>query len=661
MSTSGPPSAGPVEEGQICDPDNISDTDQVTAKAKALACQLSSNPNDAKVVLMPGSFQNALKGDIILSPGSDAADNIIGALLRALDPPQHHSHSGFMTLNYFEITHCTASPERISDPHNIGIGGIDPNVLQYAWPGSISQTIDNAVGGEKWNEPTDPTGNKYYTIQGFTPEPLGFTDNNEFTTVYPLVIKPFPDNESAARPLLRKAADLARSKGARVNSDGNLIQKGGAYYCFYGYTKPEIALGFSDPAPASAGWAQGLSPAVCSSFIWLNMKANKINCVGPNSPETMDELSQAAQANGATVDATTLDGLFYYSAQVRQKAAQVLNTSLNDLISKGQGVLGGAVLSLGIGKGIANQILNMFAFNNPDMFGPLATNWQNPGDGNAVSPDNIQFWNPPYFGYAEPVQYLEKHLEQYTVSRWKSYTVTGIISGTVTDYNGNIVSRAYVYVDDAHNTYTDGNGYFELDNVPAGTYNLKVSATIPVNDTLQQVANGPSGPADQGQAIDTSKLKQDYNYNVQVVLNPLPNTFRQADISYDCNYDHSGGIGQQAGPIDTRTKTTTLYLNPDATIASYCDQFIYGTLYYVNFGLSLQLLQDLSIQVKATLEPFDYSGNPEPSPAPITFNVPAGGVYGQIFTFEVDGVTDLVSWTNGPIKFSIQVNNNQQS
>jgi hypothetical protein len=53
---------------------------------------------------------------------------------------------------------------------------------------------------------------------------------------------------------------------------------------------------------------------------------------------------------------------------------------------------------------IADQLLNCFAFGDANMAGN--SGWQNPGDGNAVSPDNILWWNPPYYGYAEPLQFL---------------------------------------------------------------------------------------------------------------------------------------------------------------------------------------------------------------------------------------------------------------
>ena len=57
----------------------------------------------------------------------------------ALTPPQHHGHSGIMTANFFEITHCTAAVERITDNVNKDALGI---------PTSLRPTCCNTPGPE---------------------------------------------------------------------------------------------------------------------------------------------------------------------------------------------------------------------------------------------------------------------------------------------------------------------------------------------------------------------------------------------------------------------------------------------------------------------------------------------------------------------------------
>ena len=59
-----------------------------------------------ETVMMPAEFQNALKGDVILSPGGTST---ISQLFRAMTPPQYHAHSGIMSKNFIEITHCKRS------------------------------------------------------------------------------------------------------------------------------------------------------------------------------------------------------------------------------------------------------------------------------------------------------------------------------------------------------------------------------------------------------------------------------------------------------------------------------------------------------------------------------------------------------------------------
>ena len=85
-----PPLPGPVAAGEICDPDNISSTDQSAAAKASLVCQLT---DVTETVMMPAEFQNALKGDVILTPGGTS---VISQLFRAMTPQQYHSHSGIM-------------------------------------------------------------------------------------------------------------------------------------------------------------------------------------------------------------------------------------------------------------------------------------------------------------------------------------------------------------------------------------------------------------------------------------------------------------------------------------------------------------------------------------------------------------------------------------
>jgi hypothetical protein len=103
---------------------------------------------------------------------------------------------------------------------------------------------------------------------------------------------------------------------------------------------------------------------------------------------------------------------------------------------------------------------------NPDMAGSSA--WQNPGDGNAVSPDNILYWNPPFYGYAEPLQYLPQHTEQYTVSRWKQDITRGSVRGTVRLDDGPVPNAHVWGFQPDGTTFTGTDGSYTLSNVPIG-------------------------------------------------------------------------------------------------------------------------------------------------------------------------------------------------
>ncbi len=391
------PPPGPVQAGQICDPANITAAEAATAAANHLSCQLGGQPANYQ---MPGQFLNALMGDVILSP---ANGSLIGDMLMSLSPAQYHSHSGMMTANFTQITHCTADKSRIGNFLNTDVLGIPTSFkgeqLQYLFPGSITQTVDDSVNGVAFRDPELP--NKTYIVSGFTPENQTVWDGGRFVLIQPLVVKPAPENEPTARPQLQAAANVALSKGATIDNNGDFVKYPGCYYSFYGYTLPEQAADFGDPAPATANWAKGASPAVCASFIWLCMKQAEIACVTTSKYETDSDFSASAIAGGAAASNNTLDGLFFYPEAERQTAGQVLHAELQSDIENQEGVFASVpIVGSDVASSLADQICNMFASGNPNL--PNNSNWKNPGTGNAVSPDDMTFWNPPASAIPNP-------------------------------------------------------------------------------------------------------------------------------------------------------------------------------------------------------------------------------------------------------------------
>lgn len=538
-----PPS---VTAGNQCYPDDISDADAATASAQQLVCQLTGQ---TQTVTIPASFQNAQAGDVILSPAPVDSGDLIAAMFAALTPPQHHGHSGIMTANFFEITHCTASNKRITNNLNYATtpGGLvqipvslKAPVLQYGWPGSITQSINDATSSVSLQDPSDPSGNTTYSFNSFNTSPQG----EGLEIIYPIVVKPLPENEATARPTLRTAAATARSKGAQYDSStGARIQGGGCYYSFYAYTDPQLSANFTDAATASdftdaataseAGWAEGLSPAVCSSFVWLSMKANNIPLITTSQYETLSNFSPLAIQAGAQVGSETLDGLVYYPQAERLQAAQALYQMLmNQALSQEQGLGTLPSADAQIAGPIADQLLNEFASGNPNMVGSTA--WQTPGDGNAVSPDNILFWNPPYFGYAEPLQYLPQHTEQYTTSQWVQVTTWGTITGTVTA-NGAPVANAQVWVYlPGGSTSTAADGTYTLSQIPLGSYGLTAQAVITSNGVSLDYNN----TFISGSGTPVTLTAAEPNIVVNVQLQGTPGNYRELDIQYSTSCDH---------------------------------------------------------------------------------------------------------------------------
>jgi hypothetical protein len=467
----GPPEPGPVVEGEICDPDNISDTDKTLADALQLVCQLSDEKME---VTMPGRFMNGRRGDVVLSPGGPG---LIGSLLREVDPPQRYSHSGIMTRNYDEVTHSTASEERIYDylvgTLSEGTDGIRPDILQWMWPGVVTQKVEAAVNGEIWS---DPESGKSYSISSFSAHAVGVTHNDQFQIVPPLIVKPDPMLETTqVRNDLHAVATTARNDGAEIDDNGNLIRPHKSHYRLFCYTDPSIGL--TDVAPPSSKWAAGTYPSVCSSYIWLSLQKNGVRLEGDSAIVHPTDLESEDVARGAGVLPNTRDGLYWYTAAERLAAGTWLYNEMHYKAYDEAGWFGDLLSDAA--DDVGNQLVNTFALDNA--WGKDNDDWKNAQDASAVSPDNTLFWDGPSqdgpYGYAEPLIYREPRLEKYTVSRWKKVLSRGTVSGTVR-LDGQPVSGAQVVLYDGMSDFTDGNGNFTLNDVPFGSYQLTASKVI---------------------------------------------------------------------------------------------------------------------------------------------------------------------------------------
>lgn len=601
----GPPPPGFIAEGEVCDPDNLTEDDLSAADAGQLVCQLT---NEVQDVLMPARWMNARKGDCILSPGGDG---IIGGLMMNVKPAQWYSHTGIMTRNYDEITHSTGSQKRLMD-HLIGLvadgsDGFEPSVLKYVWPGAITQTIQHSIEGEDF---PDPEYDKTYSVSAFGPHQVGVTHNDQMKMIPPLVLKPDPLQETpSVRVAMHGIATAARNNAGRPGI------KSKYHYRWYCYTDPTIGLGL--PEGSGAGWAEGTLPSVCSSYVWMHAKEKGAHLETSQALVTPTDLEAKDVEQGAAVRPTTPDGLYNYSAQERLDAAHWLfDTIYNQAFEKAGWF--GEILTDGADD-VANQFLNAFA--NDDADGKDSEAWKDVIDADAVSPDNMLWWDPPslggLYGFAEPAIYREPRVESFTVSRWKKVLSRGTLRGTVYGEAGP-VAGAFVQVYDGKSTLTGPNGRYVLPDVPLGDYPLKA----------WKVIDGIYYSAQKNVSLNVADLVADIH------LQPPADRYRLAQIFID----FWGRDEENFAPDeihDPGPEYFELELGPDKLINSAGRTYKWGGEVRVEYAITVRLLVNntIDVQVQGTL----YEGTSEDTKdldgtGGVTFQVAVGQTSGATLT-----------------------------
>lgn len=488
-----------IKVGDECDPDNVPDN-----LPEGMVCQLTS---ETAWRYVPGRVLNAKKGDVILSPGGSG---LIGMLLKQVTPPQYYSHSGVMTKNHIQIRHSTASADWLLAHPNGILGqptdGFEPGALKYQWPGTITQSMDEAFYYQWLTSPDKGP----FKIEAFSFDP---ETGNGNAIVYPLVVKPSPFADTASvRATLHAVADQALA----ING----------HYRFYCYTDPAIALDPANTAGADAGWANGTLPTVCSSFVWLSAQKAGVRLEGPDPTPPASDLEPGDVVRGAEVDAQTRDGLYHYTADERQAAARWLYQNIHDQVENKAGFLG--KLLTDAPDDVANQVCNTFASDWADTDSKDSDAWQHTGDANAVSPDNLLLWDSPeagnqrgfrsIYGHNEELFYRPGTYVQVPIYRWKKVATRGSLTGVVIA-NGDVSGATVSLQGSALNDVTVGaDGRFRFDNVPSGSYTL--SAGVNINHYW----NSKEMPVEilAGQTTD-----------VTVVLDMPPETNRLVTISVD--------------------------------------------------------------------------------------------------------------------------------
>ncbi len=599
----GPPPPGPIEEGSVCDPDNLTEDELALAENGQLVCQLTDEAVD---VLMPARWMNARRGDVILAPGGDG---IIGGLMLRVTPPQLYSHSGIMTRNFDEIAHSTGSQDRLMD-HQIGFtqdgsDGFDPDTLKFMWPGAIRQSVQDSTDGSNFPDPDDSS--KKYSIAAFGKQTVGITHNDQLIMIPPLVLKPDPLLETAAvRSTLHTIADAARADAGTPGVIGKY------HYRFFCYTDPTIGL--DDAHGPATGWAAGTRPSVCSSFIWMHAR-DLLQLEGPNELVVPADLEAKDVTAGASVSPDTIDGLYRYTAAERLTAGEWLYQHIYDMAYDKAGWFG--TLLTDAPDDVASQFLNVFANDNGD--GKDSDAWRNTQDANAVSPDDMMWWDGPdlggVYGFVEPAIYREPRVETYTVSRWKKVITRGKVHGRVFA-DGALVGGASVSLYGDKTDMSDANGVFSIDDVPLGNYMLKASKVI---DGALHSVQLPIELTSDDLAID-------------VVMQPPDERFRLAQVFIDFRGVDEENFGDNEID-DPGPEYYELELGPSKLSNSLSRTYKWGGEVRAEYGITVKLLVGniIDVVVNGKL----YEGTSEDTDdldgqGSVAFQVPIGGTGGTV-------------------------------
>jgi hypothetical protein len=427
---------------------------------------------------------NGLRGDVILS----RACGFVGGILARVQPPQKWSHTGIMVENYVRIRQSTGLEAYIKD-HPNGVfdeptDGFEEQALKYVWPGTFDSEIRQAY--ETGLDASDPDG-KVRNVKGFNHRAIRCEEDG--VLVFPHVLRPAAERDPIVRPTLFQIADA---------TDQFTGVKG--HYRFFGYTDGTVANNPSAPA-----WVQDKpTPTVCSLFLWkaaksinLTLDADKTNNVGVE-----------------VIVPTTPDGLFFYREDERRSAAEFLYRTVYNTVDHeavqgadqlgkdiANGIDGGAgkalgyVIGLGLGTvigwasdirdDVANQMVNCFASDDCSEDAKDSDKWKSPGDGQAVSPDDLLSWDL-FDQHIEPLVYRTG--ENAAIYTWQPSTGTGTVCGRVLRDGNPVAGARVVNTDNPLPAISQADGSFRFVGTNAGTIDLTATlfaGTAPDGELLR--------------------------------------------------------------------------------------------------------------------------------------------------------------------------------
>lgn len=330
------------------------------------------------MIVQTAYVANAYRGNLLLSPGS--AMGPIGGLLHSLTPPQHYTHMGIFVSDHDLIRHCTMSQDRLLAPEyytgsilgqSVPEDGFNHKRVQYGWPGTITQSVEQAFFADRYGTGENPPG---YTApyQGAM-----LTDwESQSHTTYLMNELSFDavsdDGQTWYPPLVVQLCSTLQTPTitqalARVAYEALKIY---AHYRFYTYTDgsigedaeyagPPVKLPVAMPAwdPGTDKWSDWSGspptswvtvptiPGVCSSFVWQSVQNANKDRLGDIVLDWAQSHADALGARqgqcvrllrpdwtGDIIDIDTRDGLYVYGQDERQTAANYLHDSLAEQV-----------------------------------------------------------------------------------------------------------------------------------------------------------------------------------------------------------------------------------------------------------------------------------------------------------------------------------------
>jgi hypothetical protein len=737
-------------QGTICDP-------QACPPDPRLVCAAIDEQHWQEA---PAMIQNALRGDLVLTPGDGAG--LIGTLLEQLEPRQYYDHMGIMVRDHDLVRHATMAHNRLKRRkpgrymtgeffgEKAPVDGFRWDVLTYGWPGTITQSVEdgfytgfntvNPSTGRPFNpqgdyfalNPTvnplprpadgasEPEREAWRRQQRFADpeypgdEPFGITNLPNGSAyrmatgeiIEPVVVKPAPAAEAAdprIRAMLHRVADAAE----QLNG----------HYRFYAYTDARIAL---DPAmfgppvgdpiwqgkPAGAAWSAGTRPLVCSSFIWT-----AIQLANTNNPPIEIE-GPATESPDELLASPTVDGLYRYMTDEREAAGRALHKLVaenveNDvylalqqiehekrleidlarigftgLVALLAGPVAAAAALLGVTPStitslkliledmpddVATQLCNTFARDRANEIDEHL--WESPGEGLAVSPDDIQkFWDTPnpnsneewwhgLYGHYEKLLLTPRRYELRRVHRWDLSSGPAYVLGRAL-YNGEPIEGARVRFG-CETTMTsrlfEDEPMYQLD-LSAGRYEAVATFYWPDTDELltgRRVVEVE--PGNQAGLIDI-ELEDPPEWRRLIRCTGRIDVVRKVLIGTD-DWSHTG-----INLHTTMVKAPTSFDPPPGVSIRMWSAPVFSNFaqrFNIRVDIEVQLDEDLSItvKVKSTLceHYYDHSRPPNGDEV-VTFKefvskpIPAGGT--GTFTFDHD--SGNIPPDRGHVEFKVE-------